>query len=92
LLGSIYEQGLGEQTKDIKKAAEHYLTAARGNDGVARALDGQCRPRPACSPILPRARSRKNSSLEDILINPNPSQALNFYRLAAQNGLPQAML
>lgn len=90
LLGSIYEQGLGEQTKDIKKAAEHYLTAARGNDGVAQLWMGNVTQ---TGLLADTAQGKKQEDLkpEDILINPNPSQALNFYRLAAQNGLPQAM-
>jgi hypothetical protein len=90
LLGSIYEQGLGEQTKDIKKAAEHYMTAARGNDGVAQLWMGNVTQ---TGLLADSAQGKKQEELkpEDVLIAPNPSQALTFYRLAAQSGLPQAM-
>lgn len=96
-LAVVYEQGLGGEKKDIKAAAEHYAKAARGNDGVAQLWLGNA----AQNGVLTEAGAEKVKSAgpdkkpdlknEDVLIAPNPATALNFYRLAAQNNVPQAI-
>ena len=96
-LAMIFEQGLGGQKKDIKTAAEHYATAARGNDGMAQLWLGNA----AQNGVLTEAGQQKVKDAgadkkpdlknEDVLIAPNPATALNFYRLAAQNNVPQAV-
>ncbi len=96
-LGVVYEQGLGGQTKDTDKAAEHYAAAARGNDGVAQLWMGNA----AQNGLLSEKGQAKVKALkkdekpdlkpEDVLVAPNPAAALNYYRLAAQNNVPQAI-
>ncbi|MDB6118822.1 MAG: hypothetical protein JWO08_2603 [Verrucomicrobiaceae bacterium] len=96
-LAMIYEQGLGGETKDIKKAAEHYAAAARGNDGVAQlwlgnaAQNGVLTDAGAAKVKDAGADKKPELKNEDVLIAPNPATALNFYRLAAQNNVPQAI-
>jgi uncharacterized protein len=98
-LGTIYEQGLlGEDKKSIDKAAENYMTAARGNDGaaqywVANALQSGLVKDEAAKRIQAEQKANKKPEIKegDVLIPQNPSQALNYYRLAAQNGVAQSL-
>ena len=90
LLAQVYENGLGDQAKSIDKAIEHYATAARGNDGVAQLWMGNVTQ---TGLLKDSAKGKKQEELkaDDVAIAPNPAQALTWYRLAAQNGLPQAI-
>lgn len=90
LLAQVYENGLGDQEKSTEKALQHYAVAARGNDGVAQLWMGNASQ---TGLIKDSAKGKKQEELkaEDVLIAPNPSQALTMYRLAAQNNLPQAI-
>ena len=90
LLAQVYENGLGDQAKSIDEALKHYLTAARGNDGVAQLWVGNASQ---TGLLKDSAKGKKQEELkpEDVLVAPNPSQALTMYRLAAQNNLPQAI-
>lgn len=90
LLAQVYESGQGGQTKSLEKAVEHYATAARGNDGVAQLWMGNAFQ---TGLLKDSAQGKKQEDLkpEDVLLAPNPSQALSMYRLAANNNLPQAI-
>ena len=96
-LAVVYEQGLGGESKDIDKAAEHYATAARGNDGVAQlwmgnaTQNGLLNEKGQAKVKAAGADQKPDLKNVDVLIAPNPAGALNFYRLAAQNNVPQAI-
>ena len=96
-LGTIYEGGLGGQTKNMDEAAKHYAAAAKGNDGVAQLWLGNAAQNGLLSQKgvtkVNAATPDKKATLEaeDVLIQPNPSAALSWYRLAAQNNVPQAI-
>lgn len=96
-LGTIYEAGLGGQAKNIDEAAKHYAAAAKGNDGVAQLWLGNAAQNGLLSEKgatkVKGATPEKKATLEaeDVLLQPNPSAALSWYRLAAQNNVPQAI-
>jgi hypothetical protein len=91
LLGQIYENGLGEQTKDLDKALTHYITAARGNDGAAQLWMGNASQTGYVKDSAKDKKDAKDIKPEEIAIAPSPAQALQWYRLAAQNNVPQAL-
>jgi len=96
-LGQIYENGLGGQTKSVDEALKHYSNAARGNDGVAQlwlgsaAQNGLLSDKGVQKVKDAGADKKPEIKAEDVLVQPNPATALNFFRLAAQNNVPQAI-
>jgi hypothetical protein len=91
LLGQIFENGLGDQTKNLDKAVEHYAIAARGNDGQAQLWLGNAFQTGYVKDSAKDKKDVKDIKPEDIAIAPNPAQSLQWYRLAAQNNVPQAL-
>lgn len=75
LLATIYEEGLGGQKKDLKKAVELYAKAASGRDAEALFRMG----------VASELGWTHPDSKEE-LVQKNPKNALDLYRLAAQNG------
>lgn len=91
LLGEIYENGLGGQPKNLDKALASYQTAARGNDGAAQLWMGNAFQTGYVKDSAKDKKDAKDLKPEDIAILPNPAQSLTYYRLAAQNNVPQAL-
>lgn len=91
LLGQIYENGLGDQAKNLDKALEHYATAARGNDGQAQLWLGNAFQTGYLKDSAKDKKDVKDIKPEDIALAPSPAQSLQWYRLAAQNNVPQAL-
>ena len=74
------------------------MLAARGSDGVAQLWMGNVTQSglvkdAAAAKITAAQKEGKKPDIkaEDVLVAPNPAQALSWYRLAAQNNLPQAI-
>jgi uncharacterized protein len=90
ILGTIFENGLGENGKDlapdVKKAFDYYSAAANGNDAAALMRLAQA----AESGVLKNRDAKPDDKgaykADDVLIQPNPNNSLALYRLAAQNG------
>lgn len=81
LLGAIYENGLGGNAKDLKKAVEYYTKAANANDGQALFRLGNF-----FEAGLNDGEGEKATSV----VQQNAKSALDLYRLAAQNGMSEA--
>ncbi len=80
LLAQIYEEGLGGQKKDLKKALEFYSKASSGRDAEALFRLGVASEQGWIDP-----------ESKEPLVQPNPKNALDLYRLSAQNGDPRAL-
>lgn len=83
LLGEIYEQGLGGNEQDVEKGMQYMSKAANGNDAQALYKLG------VYSQV---GLGTKDGDKTKVVIAPNPKNALDLFRQAAQNGLPQAYL
>lgn len=81
LLGAIYENGLGGNTKDLKKAVEYYTKAGNGNDGQALFRLGN---------YFEAGLKNGTDEKAEVLVQQNPKSALDLYRMAAQNGSAEA--
>lgn len=81
LLGAIYENGLGGNTKSIKKAVDYYTKAANANDGEALFRLGN---------FFEAGIKEGEGDKAEIVVQQNAKSALDLYRLAAQNGQASA--
>lgn len=81
LLGAIYENGMGGTAKDLEKAVEYYTKAANGNDAQALFRLGN---------YFEAGLTEGEGDKAKVVIQKNDKSALDLYRLAAQNGLPEA--
>jgi TPR repeat protein len=81
LLGSIYENGLGGQPKDLKKAVEYYTKAANANDPQALFRLGN---------FFESGLKNSDDENAEAIVVQNAKSALDLYRLAAQNGSAEA--
>ena len=81
LLGAIYENGLGGNTKSIKKAVDYYTKAANANDGEALFRLGN---------FFEAGIKEGEGEKAEIVVQQNAKSALDLYRLAAQNGQASA--
>lgn len=81
LLGAIYENGLGGNARDLKKAVEYYTKAANGNDAQALFRLGN---------YFEAGLRNGTDDKAEILLQQNAKSALDLYRLAAQNGSAEA--
>mgnify|MGYP002133651038 FL=1 len=81
LLGAIYENGLGGNTKSIKKAVDYYTKAANANDGEALFRLGN---------FFEAGIKEGEGDKAEIIVQQNAKSALDLYRLAAQNGQASA--
>jgi TPR repeat protein len=81
LLGAIYENGLGGNKQDLKKALDYYTKAANGNDGTALFRLGN---------FFEVGLRNGSDEKAEVLVQPNSKSALDLYRLAAQNGSAEA--
>jgi hypothetical protein len=91
LLGQIYENGLGDQPRNLDKALEHYLIAARANDGAAQLWMGNASQTGYVKDSAKDKKDVKDIKPDEIAVAPSPAAALQWYRLAAQNNIPQAL-
>jgi TPR repeat protein len=93
ILGQIYEGGVGENNADVKpdlqKAIEYYGKAAQGSDPAALFRLAQASEsgiaKPESKPEADGSWDPKN-----ILVQPNAKNALDLYRMAAQNNAAEA--
>lgn len=81
LLGAIYENGLGGNARDLKKAVEYYTKAGNGNDGQALFRLGN---------YFEAGLKNGTDEKAEVLVQQNAKSALDLYRLAAQNGSAEA--
>ena len=81
LLGAIYENGLGGNTKSIKKAVDYYTKAANANDGEALFRLGN---------FFEAGIKEGEGEKAEVVVQQNAKSALDLYRLAAQNGQASA--
>ena len=81
LLGAIYENGLGGNAKNLKKAVEYYSKAANGNDAQALFRLGN---------FFEAGISEGEGEKAVAIVQQNAKSALDLYRLAAQNGSSEA--
>lgn len=81
LLGAIYENGLGGNTRDLKKALDYYTKAANGNDATALFRLGN---------FFEVGLRNGEDEKAEVLVQPNGKSALDLYRMAAQNGSAEA--
>ncbi len=81
LLGAIYENGLGGNTRDLKKAVQYYTQAGNGNDGQALFRLGN---------YFEAGLKNGTDEKAEVLVQQNAKSALDLYRLAAQNGSAEA--
>lgn len=81
LLGAIYEQGLGGNAQDLKKAVEYYTKAANGNDAAALFRLGN---------YFESGLRNGTDEKAEVIVQPNAKSALDLYRMAAQNGSAEA--
>lgn len=81
LLASIYENGLGGQTKDLKKAVEYYTKAANANDPQSLFRLGN---------FFETGLNEGEGDKAVSVVQQNAKSALDLYRLAAQNGSAEA--
>lgn len=81
LLGAIYENGMGGTTKSLEKAVEYYTKAANGNDAQALFRLGN---------YFEAGLTEGEGDKAKEIVQKNDKSALDLYRLAAQNGLPEA--
>ncbi|MBV6499324.1 MAG: hypothetical protein CJBNEKGG_01779 [Prosthecobacter sp.] len=77
LLGAIYENGLGGNARNAKKAVEYYTKAANGNDAEALFRLGN---------YFETGLRDGEGEKAEVIVQPNPKSALDLYRMAAQNG------
>jgi TPR repeat protein len=93
ILGQIYEGGVGEKgidvKPDVKKAIEYYGKAAQGSDPAALFRLAQASETGIAAPDA-KPDDKGNWDPKDILVQPNGKNALDLYRLAAQNNAPEA--
>lgn len=93
ILGQIYEGGVGEGgadvKPDIKKAIEYYGKAAQGSDPAALFRLAQASETGIAAPDT-KPDKDGNWDPKDILVAPNAKNALDLYRLAAQNNAAEA--
>lgn len=93
ILGQIYEGGVGENgadvKADIKKAIEYYGKAAQGSDPASLFRLAQASESGIAAD---GAKPDKDGNWDpkDILVAPNAKNALDLYRLAAQNNAAEA--
>lgn len=80
LLGAIYENGLGGNAKNIKKAVEYYTKAANGNDAQALFRLGN---------FFEAGVKDGEGEKAEVVVQQNAKSALDLYRLAAQNNLAE---
>lgn len=81
LLGAIYENGLGDQPRDLKKAVEYYTKAANANDAQALFRLGN---------YFEAGLNEGEGDKAVSVVQQNAKSALDLYRLAAQNGSAEA--
>jgi len=81
LLGAIYENGLGGNTKNLKKAVEYYTKAANANDGEALFRLGN---------FFEAGLKDGEGDKAEMVVQQNAKSALDLYRMAAQNGQASA--
>jgi TPR repeat protein len=81
LLGAIYENGLGGNAKNLKKAVEYYSKAANGNDAQALFRLGN---------FFEAGINEGEGDKAVSVVQQNAKSALDLYRLAAQNGSSEA--
>lgn len=81
LLGAIYENGMGGTAKNLEKAVEYYTKAANGNDAQALFRLGN---------YFEAGLTEGEGDKAKTVIQKNDKSALDLYRLASQNGLPEA--
>jgi len=93
ILGQIYEGGVGENGADVKsdieKAIEYYGKAAQGSDPAALFRLAQA-SETGIAKTNAKPDDKGNWDPKDILVQPNAKNALDLYRLAAQNNAAEA--
>ncbi len=93
ILGQIYEGGVGENGADVKpdlkKAIEYYGKAAQGSDPAALFRLAQASETGVASTGA-KPDDKGNWDPKDILVQPNGKNALDLYRMAAQNNAAEA--
>lgn len=93
ILGQIHEGGVGENGADVKpdieKAIEYYGKAAQGSDPAALFRLAQASESGIAKPNA-KPDDKGNWDPKDILVQPNGKNALDLYRMAAQNNAAEA--
>ncbi|MFM2167706.1 MAG: hypothetical protein RIS79_2077 [Verrucomicrobiota bacterium] len=93
ILGQIYEGGVGENgvdvKPDVKKAIEYYGKAAQGSDPAALFRLAQA-SETGVAATGAKPDKDGNWDPKDILVQPNGKNALDLYRMAAQNNAAEA--
>lgn len=93
ILGQIYENGVGTNGADVKqdskKAFDYYTKAAQGNDAAALYRLGLA-SETGIAASGSKPDDKGNWDPKDIVVSPNAKNALDLYRLAAQNNAAEA--